>query len=77
MDPLPAPIAWGRHYEAIAAEQYVAHMKIRTFKHISQEMWLIIDPERGWFGASPDGKVKDLGSEQPDGVIEVKCPYSK
>ena len=35
LDPLPAPIVWGRHYEAIAIEQYVVHMKI---KHISQEM---------------------------------------
>ena len=30
-----------------------------------------------WLGASPDGKVKDLSSKQPNGILEIKCPYSK
>ena len=37
----------------------------------------IIQPEKGWLGASPDGKAKDPVSDQPDGIIEVKRPYSK
>ncbi|XP_041378943.1 uncharacterized protein LOC121391348, partial [Gigantopelta aegis] len=32
---------------------------------------------KGWLGASPDGKIKDLTSQQSNGVIEVKCPYTK
>lgn len=33
-------------------------------------------PEKGWLGASPDGRVYDEVS-QSDGILEVKCPYSK
>jgi len=67
---LPAPIPWGCHYEAIAIQQYVAHMKKLGHSSISvKKCGFIIHPERGWLGASPDGKVKDPGSEQPDGII--------
>ena len=37
----------------------------------------IIHPEKGWLGASPDGFVKDTTYEFPDGLLEIKCPYSK
>ena len=33
-----------------------------------------IHSEKGWLGASPDGRVKGLDS---DGIVEIKCPYSK
>lgn len=33
LDPAPAPIAWGRHYESIAIQRYTAHMKnIQTYQ---------------------------------------------
>ena len=37
----------------------------------------IIHPHQCYLEASPDGKVKDRSSTQPDGIIEIKCPYSK
>ena len=37
----------------------------------------VIHPEHCWLGASPDGRVKDLSCDQPDGILEIKCPYSK
>ena len=42
-----------------------------------QNCGFIVHPEKGWLGASPDGKMKDLSFKQPDSIIEVKCPYSK
>ena len=78
LDPAPAPIVWGRHYEAIAIQQYVAHMTKLGHSNISvKKCGFIIHPEKGWLGASPDGKVTDPVSDQPDSIIEVKCPYSK
>ena len=76
--PLDAPIAWGHHYEAIAIQQYMAHMtKLGHSNIMVKKCGFIIHPEKGRLGASPDGKVKDPVSDQPDGIIEVKCPYSK
>ena len=37
----------------------------------------IIHPHQCYLGASPDGKVTDRSSAQPDGIIEIKCPYSE
>ena len=75
LDPPPAPIAWGRHYEALAIQQYVAYMKKLGCLNISvKKCGFIIHPKKGWIGASPDGKVSDPDSEQPHGIIEVKCP---
>ena len=34
-------------------------------------------PHEGWLGASPDGRVYDPSSDQPNGLLEVKCPYTK
>lgn len=64
LDPPPAPIAWGHHYEAFAKQQYVAHMK--KLGHLSiviEKCGFIIHPEKGWISASPDGKVNDPGSD--------------
>ena len=37
----------------------------------------VVHLTNGWLGASPDGRVMDPTSEEPNGVIEIKCPYSK
>ena len=78
LDPAPAPVAWGCLYEGVAIQCYVSHMEKLGKASISvQNCGFVVHPEKGWLGASPDGKVKDLSSKQPDGIIEVKCPYSK
>ena len=78
MDPAPAPIAWGRHHEPIAVHKYISQMTTMNHLGVSVEnCGFIILPEYGWLGASPDGIVRDPTSEQPCGIIEIKCPYSK
>ena len=36
---------------------------------------LIINPEYAYLGASPDGIVSDPTSTNPNGLLEIKCPY--
>ena len=42
-----------------------------------EDCGFIINPHKGWLGASPDGRVYDPSSDQPNGLLEVKCPYTK
>ena len=78
LDPPPPPIAWGRHNESRAISKYVSYMTTKLDSAVSVEKCgFIIHPTKGWLGASPDGRVKDPTSGQCDGIIEVKCPYSK
>ena len=77
LDPPPAPIAWGRHYEAIAIQQHVAHMKkLGHSSIVVEKCGFIVHPEKEWIGASPDRKVNDPGSDQPHNIIEVKLIQS-
>ena len=75
--PLPKPIAWGRHYESVAISKYISQTK-QLYEHvIVEKCGFIIHHDRGWLGASPDGRVKNGACNQRDGILEVKCPYSK
>ena len=77
LDPPPPPIAWGRHYESVALQKYIAHMNDTGHKLTVEECGFIIHPTQGWLGASPDGRVTDTSTELPHGIVEIKCPYSK
>ena len=74
LDPLPKPIAWGKHYESIAIEKYNSHVKALGKNVLVSKCTcsFIVHPEKGWIGASPDGFVKDNSCEQPDGLLEIK-----
>ena len=78
LDPLPAPIAWGRQHESTAIKKYlVIKNPPGSSSSITEKCGFIVHREHCWLGASPDGKVKDLSSDQPNGILEIKCPYSK
>ena len=36
---------------------------------------LIINPDFPYLGASPDGLVTDTSSPDPNGFLEIKCPF--
>ena len=36
----------------------------------------IINPEYSWLGSSSDGVVHDPGFTDPNGILEIKCPYN-
>ena len=64
-------ICWGIEHEKKAIETYC-----RLVNKIVKETGLWVFPN-GFLAASPDGIVFDpkVSTEQPEGIIEVKCPY--
>ena len=71
----PKPFAWGHHFESVAVTKYYSIMKQAHPNVLVEESGFVIHLDKGWLGASPDGLVK--GVEAIDGILEVKCPYSK
>ncbi|XP_033635927.1 uncharacterized protein LOC117296930 [Asterias rubens] len=67
--------SWGCDHERTAREAY---FKVTASKHSSfsiNDAGLFINPDTPFIGATPDGLVHcDCCG---DGVLEVKCPYSK
>ena len=50
-------------------------MKQAHLNVLAEESGFVIHLDNGWLGSSPDGLVK--GVEATDGMLEVKCSYSK
>ena len=64
--------------EIIAKEKYVKAMNFKLFRNIvTEDTGLLIQPNLPWLGASPDGKVLDQHKIPSQGLLEIKCPYSK
>ena len=74
MIPTPTSVTWGIEHEPVAIKKYISY---KNFTVSLEKCGFIIHPEKGWLGASPDGKVKNLTSQQSSGVIDVKCHYTK
>lgn len=56
------PLEWGTELEPIAIEYYQEVTNIQ----VEKASFMVVDE---YYGGSPDGLI------QPDGIIEVKCPY--
>ena len=72
------PIQWGIQNEKVARNVYTQH--IRQAGHtnlVVKDYGFIISLSKGWLGASPDGQVHDPTSDSPNGLLEIKCPYTK
>ncbi len=41
------------------------------------ESGLVVNIKYSFLGASPDGVVHDPVSADPDGLLEIKCPYGQ
>ena len=79
MDPLPAPIKWGRENENRARLMYEKHMNATGHLGLTvRPCGFIIHPCKCWLGASPDGVVVDPTADinSMAGLLEIKCPYS-
>lgn len=55
---------WGQSHEDEAREDFERHTR-RTVAFAT----FVVDPDRPWLGASPDGFVDD------DATVEIKCPF--
>ena len=47
------------------------HPNLRTIR-----AGFMIHPLKGWLGCSPDNWVVNPDNEDPNGLVEYKCPYS-
>jgi hypothetical protein len=67
----------GHTYEPIALRQYEKYMFSIRKQVLVLKSGLVVCMELPMLGASPDGKVLDVGCVVPYGIVEVKCPSSK
>lgn len=76
---LSAPsICWGRENEKNARKAYNSYMQGNGHPHLrTMRAGLVIHPQHGWLGCSPDDWVVDPDSaEDSNGIVEYKCPYT-
>ena len=72
---IPLACSWGKDNEPIAVTAYIQHMK-NCKRNISvSPTGLRINPDFPYLGASPDGLVTDADCPDPNGILEVKCPF--
>ncbi|XP_049512427.1 uncharacterized protein LOC125940379 [Dermacentor silvarum] len=67
-------MAYGRTHEDCAVQSYVLLMKARGYNVEVKNTGLHVHEEYGFLAASPDRIVK---IDQEEGLLEVKCPFSK
>ena len=70
-------IQWGIHNEKLACNLYVQHMKEQSHVNLSvEDHGFIVSLYEEWLGASPDACVHDQSSDQHNGLLEMKRPYT-
>ena len=73
---IPLSCAWGKDNEDKAVSAYLQLMQEKGHSGvIVAPSGLVINPEYAWLGASPDGLVTNPHSPDPNGLLEIKCPY--
>ena len=74
---LPKAIQWGKDNEHKALQAYQRFMENKGHKGIQvSRAGFVVHATKSWLGASPDGWVVDPLYDHPNGMIEIKCPYS-
>lgn len=69
-------LRWGRTHEADARQAYQSFMTRSYPGAVVSLSGLIVDTSEPCLACSPDGLVHLPGSPKPDGVVELKCPYT-
>ena len=74
----PPPIKWGMQNEKLARNVYIQHMRQAGHSNlVVKDCGFVVCLSKGWLGASPDGQVHDPTLDSPNGLLEIKCPYTK
>lgn len=72
-----AAITWGKKHEDIARKAYIAEVRRQGHPALSvSPSGLNLMNSATYLAASTDGKVVDPSHSPPEGVLEIKCPYS-
>ena len=75
MRDIPA-LRYGRHYESEARTAYEEQLKSNHPGAKVDTTGVHIDTTHCWLAASPDGFVFDPLATNPEGLLEIKCPFS-
>ena len=76
-EPKVSSIQHGKHNEVIVRSIYARKMQKQLRKNFTAyDSGLVVNPSHPYLSASPDGKVFDLSSTSPFGLLEIKCPYT-
>jgi hypothetical protein len=70
----PVAIKYGTEMEDEAKTSYCRIMKKQHIKFGFSETGLVLSPDHGWVGASPDG-IRECHCCE-DTLVEFKCPYT-
>ena len=73
---MPIACAWGKSNKNKALNAY--KLKLQEYGHFNLKITksgLVSNPNYVFLGASPDGVVYDPVSSDPNGLLEIKCPY--
>ena len=66
---------YGREHESIARMQYIGYLQSYSPSSSVEITGLHISVDDPWLGASPDALVYDPSVNEPEGLLEIKCPY--
>ena len=70
-------IKWGRSHEDDASQSYLKHLQSSQLGQATVTIsGLVVDLSDPCLSCSPDGLVCIPGSSEPDGLVEIKCPYA-
>ena len=67
-------MAYGCQNEGKAREAYLTLQQSAHAGLTCRQVGFIVNPSESWLGASPDSLVDDPSCNQPDGLLEIKCP---
>ena len=72
-----AATRYGSTMEKVALQEYTSYQQQHGHPGIKTEsVGLCISTENPWLAASPDSTVHDVSTTPPDGLVELKNPYS-
>jgi len=71
-----AATAWGNFQEEDSNREYLRIKKEHSPNISTSRCGLVVSVTNPWLGASPDRMVHDPTSDPPDGLVELKNPYS-
>lgn len=69
-------LRWGRENEDCARRSYILEMQKRGINVTVVAVGLVISHDKPHLACSPDNFVGDTSTDDVDGTVEYKCPYS-